>query len=86
MALNKKFYPNGGGFNLFPENVQIHKFNIFHQRGAMPESDTFTKEIEQLEIPEHVCRVKKKTFFSAKDNFTANLDNAIKKLRKVWDK
>ena len=86
MALNKEFYPNGGGFNLFPESAQTYKFNIFCKRGTNPEEDTFTREIEQLELPEHVCRVKKRTFPSKSDNFTTNLDNAIKKLRKVWEK
>ncbi len=86
MALNRKFYPNGGGFNLFPENVPIYKFNMYYKKGSLPEEDTFTKEIESLTLPEHVCRVQKRTYVSSKYNFSSNLDNAIKKLREIFKK
>ena len=81
LALNDTFFPNGGGFTLFPENVYLHKFNIFYDGKTPPEADTFTKEIEQLEIPETVCRTQTRIYPSTKGNFATNLDNAIKKLK-----
>ncbi len=83
LALNDTFFPNGGGFNLFPENVYMHKFNIFYDGKTPPEADTFTKEIKQLVIPETVCRTQTRIYPSSKGNFATNFDNAIKKLKAV---
>lgn len=83
MALNKKFFPHGGGFELFPKTKNAASFNIFWEEGASPLKDTFTREVEQLKLPEHVCRIKKRYFRSSKSNLQANLDNALKKLKKA---
>lgn len=82
MALNKMFYPNGGGFELFPKNVQVPVFNMFHKPGQVFQ-DSFTKEVDSIKIPEYVSRVNERTLRSSKGNFKANFDNAIKKLKKV---
>ena len=49
MALNKKFFPNGGGFNLFPEGIRVPKFNTFYRPGQV-EADAFTKEVQAIKI------------------------------------
>lgn len=82
MALNKKFFPNGGGFNLFPEGIRVPKFNTFYRPGQV-EADAFTKEVQAIKIPEDICLKKEHIMKSSKGNFQANLDNALKKLRKV---
>ena len=82
MALNKRFFPNGGGFNIFP-NIPVQTINIFYKRNSNPEDDEFIRETKQLEFPNRVCRVKWNERLSKKDSFQANLDNAIKKLRKT---
>ncbi len=84
MALNKKFFPNGGGFNLFPDNIEIPHFNIFYKPGQS-DIDSFTKEVFSVKIPENICRRKSHILKSSKGNFQANFDNALKKLKKVLD-
>lgn len=83
MALNEKFFPNGGGFELFPKNVQVPQFNIFYQKGGSGEVDSFTREIEKLKIPDDISQQKTHIFRSSKSCFQANLDNALKKLGNV---
>ncbi len=85
MALNKRFFPNGGGFELFPKNVRVPQFNYFHKPGELVK-DSFTREVQALEIPEDVSRIKEYMLKSSKGNFRANLDNALKKLKKVLNK
>lgn len=83
MALNKKFFPDGGGFELFPKSKKTAMFNIFWNDGKTPFQDSFTKEIEQLKLPKYVCKVKKRYFRSSKSNLQSNLENAIRKLKKA---
>ena len=82
MALNEVFYPNGGGFELFPD-APIYTKNIFIKRNSNPDDDMFIKKTESLSYPEHVCRIITNTYLSSKDSLQANFDNAIKKLKKV---
>ena len=85
MALNHKFFPNGGGFKLFPENVRVPEINIFYAPGK-PNNDSFTREINNLKIPEYVSQQKQRVIKSSKGNFQANFDNAVKKLKKVLNR
>ncbi len=83
MALNEKFFPNGGGFELFPKDVKVPQFNIYYQKGGSGQIDSFTKEIENLKLPEDFSQQKTRIFKSSKTCFQANLDNALKKLGNV---
>ncbi len=82
LALNEVFYPNGGGFDLFP-SAPVYTKNIFIKRNTNPDDDMFIQKTKALGYPEHVCRIITKTYRSSKDSLEANLDNAIKKLKKV---
>ena len=83
LALNEVFFPNGGGFDLFP-SAPVYTKNIFIKRNTNPDDDMFIQKTKALEYPEHVCRIITKTYRSSKDSLEANLDNAIKKLKKVF--
>ncbi len=82
MALNKKFFPNGGGFELFPKEARVARFNTFYRPGQEYQ-DSFTREVEAVKLPEDVCMRQERIMRSKKGNFQANLDNALKKLGKV---
>ncbi len=83
MALNKQFYPDGGGFAVFTDDGKPARFNIFYNKEYNPETDSFTREIKNIKLPEYANRVEKRSYHSSKSNFQANLDNALKKLKKV---
>ncbi len=82
MALNKKFFPNGGGFELFPSDIRVPQFNFFYKPGELAK-DSFTREIESVKIPEDISIIKEYRLKSSKGCFQTNLDNALKKLKKV---
>ncbi len=84
MALNKQFYPNGGGFDLFSKNENTAKFNLFYVPGETTFDDSFTKEIRNLKLPEEICKTQERIMPSSKSNFQTNLDNALNKLKKVF--
>ncbi len=83
LALNQKFFPNGGGFDLFPENKHSYRINHFYNRLGSPETDTFIKQADSLEKPDHVCRITKRFYPSSEDSFNTNLKLALKKLKKA---
>ncbi|MCD7780032.1 MAG: hypothetical protein LUH05_05100 [Candidatus Gastranaerophilales bacterium] len=84
MALNKKFYPNGGGFELFSKNNdEPPVFMFYSNKKGGKSSDSFTKEVESIKIPEDICRIKTGVRNSSKSNYQANLDNALRKLKNV---
>jgi len=83
MSLNEKFFPNGGGFELFPKDTRVARFNIFYRPGQAEYMDSFTREVEAVKLPEDVCMRQDRIMRSKKGNFQANLDNALKKLGKV---
>ena len=62
LALNKTFFPKGGGFNLFPEGKPVYDFNYYITPNNLLENDEFVAEAEELTFPEHVSRVKKHLF------------------------
>lgn len=87
LALNDEFFPYGGGFELFPQDVAVHRINTFfsdeQNKDLYDACDNFTAEVRDLEIPEHVSRVERRMYRSSKSNFQANFDNAVSKLKKV---
>lgn len=85
LALNHKFFAKGGGFELFPQHIQVPQLNHFYNSSTDNFDDSFTKEVAKLEIPEHISRIKNNFKKSSKGNFQTNLDNALKKLKKVLD-
>lgn len=82
MALNKKFFPNGGGFKLFPTDTNYGEFNLYLKKGT-PATDEFVKAAESVEIPEHICRIKQHVYRSSKSSYSQNLQNALNKLKRV---
>lgn len=87
LALNDEFFPQGGGFELFPEDYREHHINNFITESNTSDEfiphDGFSIEVEELQYPEHASVVKNHYFRTKKSNFQANLDNAIKKLKSV---
>lgn len=82
LALNKMFYPNGGGFKLFPD-VPVQTINIFYKRNSNPEADEFIRETKELKFPNRVCRVQWNERLSKNDSFHTNLNNALKKMKSI---
>ena len=78
-ALNKKFYPNGGGFELFPKGKDTAVFS-YHLKPGKLERDMF----EQIEIPKGINMVITEVDFKKSANtYKDNLSSALKKLGKV---
>ena len=71
MALNKKFFPNGDGFKLFPTDTNYCEFNFYLKKGS-PVTDEFVKAAESV-IPEYQI------------SYSQNLQNALKKLKRVLE-
>ena len=82
MAINKKFYPNGGGFRLFPTDTNLCEYTLYYKKGC-PDTDEFIKQTQSLKIPENICRIKQSVHRSSKNCYEKNLENAIKKLKQV---
>ena len=82
MALNKKFYPNGGGFSLFPKDSNFGQYTFYYKKGSS-DSDEFIKEVQSVKIPENICRIKQSIYKSSKNSYEQNLQNALKKLKRV---
>ncbi len=70
MALNKKFFPHGDGFKLFPTDTNYGEFNFYLKKGS-PVTDEFIKAAETITIPEY------------QRSYSQNLQNALKKLKRV---
>lgn len=78
-ALNKKFYPNGGGFELFPKGKDTAVFS-YHLKPGKLERDVF----EQIEIPKGINMVITEVDFKKSANtYKNNLSSALKKLGKI---
>ncbi len=78
-ALNKKFYPNGGGFELFPKGKDTAVFS-YHLKPGKLERDVF----EQIEIPKGINMVVTEVDFKKSANtYKDNLSSALKKLGKI---
>ncbi len=78
-ALNKKFYPNGGGFELFPKGKDTAVFS-YHLKPGKLERDVF----EQIEIPKGINMVITEVDFKKSANtYKDNLSSALKKLGKI---
>lgn len=78
-ALNKKFYPNGGGFELFPKGKDTAVFS-YHLKPGKLERDMF----EQIEIPKGINMVVTEVDFKKSANtYKDNLSSALKKLGKI---
>ena len=82
LALNKQFFPNGGGFNLFPKNVIVPQFTFYYKKGDT-QVDEFTREAESIKFPQRISRYESSIRKSNKSCFEKNLENALKKLNKV---
>ena len=82
LALNEKFFPNGGGFNLFPKNEPIPKNTMYYKPGVPP-NDSFTRKAESIKIPKHINIINEIIIKSSKSNFQTNLEHALKKLKRV---
>lgn len=82
MALNKKFFPNGGGFELFPKNQTVPEFTFYQKKGSLG-LDSFSKEVQAVKIPEDICRISQRVRRSSKGCFQKNYENAMKKLKQV---
>ena len=83
MALNKKFFPNGGGVPLFKEGETTPRITTYYKKGQKPGQDKFSKQIDnlkQLDKFEYTCH---KTEKSDKGNYKTNLKNALNKLGSV---
>ncbi|MGM9994366.1 MAG: hypothetical protein ACI37R_06525 [Candidatus Avigastranaerophilus sp.] len=85
LALNKKFFPNGGGFPLVNKNVSIPEVTEFYQKGKGLEQDSFSRELSDVELELQgkngiIYTLMQK---SPKDNFQTNLENALNKLKEV---
>lgn len=78
-ALNKKFYPNGGGFELFPKGKDTAVFS-YHLKPGKLERDVF----EQIEIPKGINMVITEVDFKKSANtYKDNLSSALKKLGEI---
>ncbi len=82
LALNKEFFPNGGGFELFPKNVSVPEFTFYYKKGSAA-VDEFTREAETVKIPDRISRISQTVRRSNKNCFEKNLENAISKLKSV---
>ena len=82
-ALNQKFFPNGGGFNLAPASKAPIEYTLFCRKGENINQDTFTKELLAQDVDNPTGLTKEMLRRSSKGNFQTNLDNALEKLKKV---
>jgi len=78
-ALNKKFYPNGGGFNIFPNGKDVVQLNYYSNK-----EDRFTHELNKIveDASPDVVELRM-TPRKSGSNFTQNLAQAYKKLAQV---
>lgn len=78
-ALNKKFYPDGGGFNLFPLGKDVVQLNYYSNK-----EDRFTHELNKIveDASPDVVELRM-TPRKSGSNFTQNLAQAYKKLAQV---
>lgn len=80
LALNEEFFPEGGGFELFPDNVYEHESVIYLTKQRDLLKDEFTQKILHMEVPDNV-NVHRLSIEHAKEpSFQMNLKNAILKL------
>lgn len=82
-ALNQKFFPNGGGFNLAPKDKGPLEYTVFYRKGEEINKDTFTKELLSQDVQNDSGMVLEEVRKSSKSNFQTNLENALKKLQEV---
>ena len=84
MALNKKFFPNGGGVPLCKKGAKEVYITTFHKPGKTLSDDEFAKECDAIDdkLPENVD-IWEKFSKSKKGNYKTNLDNALKKLKQT---
>lgn len=83
MALNKRFFPYGGGVPVCKNGVSKVYINTFHKPGEPAGEDSFAKECNTLdeEYPQSVKYICEKSCESNKSNYQTNLNNALKKLK-----
>ncbi len=86
MALNATFFPNGGGFELFPNDVREHEAVLYYNPLNPPESDEFLNEALHLQVPENVSFYKYKFVEGEKTTLMSNLETALSKLKNVLKK
>ncbi len=80
MALNEKFFPNGGGFELFPKGKENCQFSLYPKSDKLDEKDVFLKEINEVNIPDDIAYSETLIIPSKEGTFNKNLENALKKL------
>ncbi len=83
LALNETFFPNGGGFELFPPDIHEYESTLYYVPNMPPESDTFITKALNIDTPNSVCIHKYITRKSKKPSLVVNLETALEKLKKA---
>ena len=86
MALNETFFPNGGGFELFPDSVYEHESTIYYNPIIPPERDEFINKTMSLKVPDDVSIYKYIFKEGKKSSLALNLESALSKLKNVLRK
>ena len=83
MALNETFFPNGGGFELFPEDTYAHELTIYYNPIIPPENDEFVNKTLKIKVPDYVSVYKYIFKDGKKPSLTLNLESALSKLKNI---
>ncbi|MBQ4123305.1 hypothetical protein IJD44_06255 [bacterium] len=83
LALNEKFYPNGGGFKLYSPETDVLEITTFYKKNEPFEIDEYARKVNKLFLDNKSGIVQESFQSSDKGNFQTNLDNALAKLKKV---
>lgn len=84
LALNERFFPNGGGFDLFTKSKELPTYTLYLNKGDKI-TDKFTKEALDVaqKTPGGAMAIDSFPLKPGKTCFQENLDSALKKLYKV---
>ncbi|MBE7704926.1 MAG: hypothetical protein E7Z90_03820 [Cyanobacteria bacterium SIG29] len=82
LAINKKFFPDGDGFDTTPKYDDILEITTYYKKDS-DEKDNFNEEALELALRTTDGVVKDTHRQSSKSSFQTNLENALKKLAKV---
>ena len=86
LALNEKYFPNGGGFELFPDDVYEHQSTLYYKATTPVEADKFLNKALNLNVPDNVCLHQIIIKEGKKPCLDSNLETAMLKLKNVLKK
>ncbi len=84
MALNKKFFPNGGGFDLFTKSKELPTYTLYLNKDDKI-TDKFTKEALDVaqKTPGGAMAIDSFPLNPGESSYAQNLQIALKKLKRV---